>query len=317
MPLTKTTFLAPTLVALLLGAPAHASECADRPRVQVHVEAARPALARRTLDLVTAELTARRGSCEGAAEDREPARIVLRWLDDSHVRIEVELRGVRAERDVNHAEIPTDGVPAALAIATDELLRSLYEEERTTTPPADEPESDASELEAPPSGPPDSSERASHSFGLGLAFEAFPATRSLVGPEARLGIALSPRLALDLHLGLFALVPPFEASARDHHHRLIQLGVHARHEIARPSPSLTLSAIAGADALVLLDASPVVARPALRVGLRASLPAGPRMRLDAGLDAMWLPFAVETSRVNEPVLSGFGLAPSVGWVATF
>lgn len=315
MPLTKSsTFVAAALLALLVPAGV-AAECAKRPRVQVHVEGSKPALAQRTLALVTAELTARRGACDDI-EEREPARIVLRWLDDARVLIEADLRDIRAEREVNYAGIPADGVPAALAIATDELLRSLYEEEQTVAPGGDEPTELPSvrEVEAAPAH---AADRALHSFGLGVAFEAFFATRSLVGPEARLGLALAPRLSLDLHLGLLASVPPFEASPTERHHGLVQLGVHARHEITKPLSSLTLSAVAGADALLLLDASPIVARPALRLGVRASLPAGPRMRLDAGLDAMWLPFALDASPAESTVLSGFGIAPSVAWVVTF
>lgn len=283
--------------------------------MQVHVEAPRPALARRTLALVTAELTAHRAPCESSSEDREPARILLRWLDDAHVRIEVELGGVRAERDVDHAGIPMDGVPAALAIATDELLRSLYEEEQEAVPREELPVEAALAPEEASSNPVRFPEVAPRSLGLGVAFSVFPADRSLVGPEARFGLALQPQLSLEAHLGLFALVPPVEASPRNRFARLVQLGLQARHELARPAESLTLSAVAGGDALLLLDASPPVARPALRLGLRAAMPAGPRMRLDAGLDVLWLPFALETS--SEPVLGGFGLAPSVAWVGTF
>lgn len=314
MPLTKSfTFLA---AAIVLAFPARAAaECSRRPRVQVHVEGSKPALAQRTLALVTAELTARRGACENV-EDEAPARIVLRWLDDAHVRIEAELRGIRAEREVNYAGIPADGVPAALAIATDELLRSLYEEEQSTAAGGDEPAELPAVLESEGGGVPHEAERPLRSFGLGVAFEAFPTTRSLAGPEARLSLPLQPRFSLDLHVGSFALVSPFEASARDRHHGLVQLGVHARHEIAKLTAALTVSGIAGVDALVLLDASPV-ARPALRIGVRASLPAGPRMRFDAGLDAVWLPFALDVANAEKSVLSGVGIGPSVAWVATF
>lgn len=318
MPLTKYSILAAALVAIVLGSPAYAaSGCAERPRVLVHVEGARPALAQRTLALVTAELTAHRARCEGSSDEGEPARILLRWLDDALVRIQVELRGDRAERDVDHGEIPMDGVPAALAIATDELLRSLYEEKQAASPLPEEPAEAPFELEVVRADPHRPSETGSHSFGLGFALETFPAHRSLLGPEARFGLALKPRLSFEAHLGLFALVPPFEASPTDRHHRLYRLGLRARHELMRPVESLTLSAVAGADAFLLLDASPAVLRPALRLGVRASLPAGPRMRFDAGLDALFLPFSLDHPASTEPIVGGFGLAPSVAWVGTF
>src|SRR5690606_2227045 len=70
MPLTKYSVLAAALVAIVLGSPAYAaSGCAERPRVLVHVEGARPALAQRTLALVTAELTAHRARCEGSSDE--------------------------------------------------------------------------------------------------------------------------------------------------------------------------------------------------------------------------------------------------------
>lgn len=114
MPLIHRVSIVATLVAaVLLGSsrPLRAeAPCDERPRIQVQVEASsRPALARRTLDLVTAELTARRAPCEASAENGEHAQIVIRWLDASRVRIEVEIkisdRAERVGRDVDHGMV--------------------------------------------------------------------------------------------------------------------------------------------------------------------------------------------------------------------
>lgn len=298
-----------------LAPPARAeAPCEDRPRVQVQVEsAARSALVRRTVDLVTAELTARSRPCESSA-DGERAKIVVRWLDASRVRIEVELhlsdRSQRAERDVDHARIPTDGIPAALAIAADELLRAVYEQagiEAIEEPPSTPARPEIEETEPAPStlAPP-----RANLLGFAMAAEIFPVHRALLGPDAHLAIPLGSELTLDARLGLRAIAPPFEASPRARLSRLWLAGLDIRWEFARSRAGVEVAAAFGADALVAFD-DPLL-RPALRAGPRASWELGARIRLDAGLDVLWLPMAIELHRGASPIAAGIGIAPSLG-----
>lgn len=296
------------------------SACEHRPRVRVQVEAtSKSRLARRTLDLVTAELTARRSPCEASADAREHAQIVVRWLDSSRVRIEVELRlpdrERRAERDVDHAKIPADGVPAALAIAADELLRAVYEEiesadpTRPKAPPPPAPPQPPLPAPAPtPPVPP-------HRLGFVLAAEAFPTERALLGPDAELGLALSPHLSLDFHLGLRALAPALEPTSGQPLSSLWIAGVNARHRLFEPLSTLRVDAIAGADALIAPGRSHRAVRPLLRAGLRASYSPAPRLYLQSGLDAALLPIGVGAE--GESFGPAWGASPRLGFLIDF
>lgn len=324
MPLIDRGSLFATLfVAAVLGVSGELradAPCEERPRIQIQVEgSSRPALARRTLDLVTAELTARRAPCDVSGE--EPAQIVIRWLDESRVRIEVELkisdRAERAGRDVDHGRIPMDGIPAALAIAADELLRAIYEQkEPSSIEPVVSMEVAPERRNEPIAEPPISRSRSSW-LGFGLATEIFPGERAFIGPDARASFGLSPSFSVEAHAGLRALTEAVETSQRARLSRLWLLGLDARLRLAKPFASVEIAGLLGADALLFLEASPALVRPALRAGLRASWDASARLRLDAGFDALLLPMSMREASTAEPLASPFGMAPSIGMLVSF
>jgi hypothetical protein len=204
-----------TAALVCFALPAAATEppgCGDRARPWVELRSGQevPSPIATFVDLLRTELDSRGFDLCASGEHTQPAVAAVNVAyraDAVTLGIEVHdaLTAKRVSRDVDLGPIPADGRPLAIALAADELLRASWAELalRTAPPPAVPVPEQVTRLveEAPP---PATRRPASPRVELGVAFawEQFAFGTALYGADARLGVWLARRIALEGRFGL-------------------------------------------------------------------------------------------------------------------
>lgn len=161
------------------------------------------------LGLLRAELGPHRiDACTaGAPGAPSPIATVALSPREGRVAIDVEVRDAvtakRVSREIDLTSIPPDGRAFALASAIDELLQASWAElALPSAPPPPQPvPNQVRERVETTLHPPAAAHRRVATLGLALGLEHYAGGQSLVGPDLRSALAVSPRVALDLHLG--------------------------------------------------------------------------------------------------------------------
>ncbi len=190
--------------AALVSLDAHADAACTSPWVLVSVAGIPPQRALDFTQLLRAELASRHISVCESGVGAPIASIVLSANEDgANLDVEVHdaLTRKRVRRDVPLASLPADGVPLALALSADELLRASWAELAMTDAPApalpipvEVTRVNAESLVAQPTP-----RRAS--FALAGALEHYSTGTTLFGADVVAGVRVLPRLRLSLRFG--------------------------------------------------------------------------------------------------------------------
>ncbi len=138
-------------------------------------------------------------------ESRGPdIEVDVRWYDRSRARVTIVAitpqRVHYGVRDLDLEKLPDDGIPLAVAIATDELLETIGEQ-LAHAPVLQPPPRDAPPAPPPAPSPPPPPPHRRLGFGPAAAIDVLGSGVALVGPDARLLVPLTSSVALSLRVG--------------------------------------------------------------------------------------------------------------------
>ena len=211
--------------------------------------------------------------------------IEVRWPDAARARVVIVATTSRRVhygiRELDLQKLPRDGIPLAVAVATDELLATIGEQLGQDLPPSPAPSVSPS-VEAPRSTPASAPSPQRFAFGPAAALDFVGPRLTLVGPDAQLLVPLTSSFALALRFGTrAALEPKRDASLRTSGGWLA--GGTLR--IGPSGPRAGFAVSAGVDAMTLKSIGPnesfVDTLAVGRVGLTAFTAITPSLRLTA------------------------------------
>jgi hypothetical protein len=151
------------------------------------------------------------------AESRGPdIQIDVRWYDRSRAKVTIVAitpqRVHYGVREVDLGKLPDDGIPLAVAIATDELLETIGEQLAQALPPPPPPQA-ATPAPAPTRPRPPATPTRRLAFGPAAAMDVLGPGIVFVGPDAQLLVPLASSVALALHVGPRASTDPHSQAA--------------------------------------------------------------------------------------------------------
>lgn len=219
------------------------------------------------------------------AESRGPdIQIDVRWYDRSRAKVTIVAitpqRVHYGVREIDLGKLPDDGIPLAVAIATDELLETIGEQ-LAQAPALQPPPQVATRAPAPARPPPPPPPTRRLAFGPAAAIDVLGSGIALVGPDAQMLVPLTSSVALALRVGARVSTDPPSRAARASGAWIaggaLRVGPHGRRS--------GLSVSAGVDATTLkitgrTDTSAETLAIA-RVGVGAFVVLAPGLRLTA------------------------------------